>query len=97
MLLFCVFPVVFPLHVPNRRIGCGTKSKSTPVSRHIPLFSYFCGHFLNVESNGEEGKVHGDLVFAEVAEPFVLHVVFHLPEDGLRLYRAFGPVFQAFL
>ena len=32
-----------------------------------------------------------------MSEPFVLHVVFHLPEDGLRLYGTFGSVFEPFL
>ena len=52
-------------------------------------FCDFCGHFLDVEGDGEEGKVHGDLVFAEVAEAFVVHVALHLPEHGLRLYGSF--------
>ena len=52
-------------------------------------FCHFCGHFLDVECNGEEGKVHGDLVFTEVAEALVVHVVFHLPEHGFRLYGSF--------
>ena len=52
-------------------------------------FCHYSGHFLDVEGDGEEGKVHGDLVFAEVAEALVLHVVLHLPEHGLRLYGPF--------
>ena len=51
-----------------------------------------CGHFLYVEGNGEEGKVHSDLVFAEVPEPFVLHVCLHLPEIRFRLCASFPPV-----
>ena len=53
-------------------------------------------HFLDVEGSGEECKVHSDLVLAEVTEALLLHVVFHLPEDGLRLYGTVGPVLQAF-
>ena len=33
--------------------------------RHITLFPNFSDHFLDVEGNGEEGKVHCDLVPAE--------------------------------
>ena len=52
-------------------------------------FRCFCGPFLDVEGDGEEGKVHCDLVFAEVSEALVVHVVLHLPEHGLRLYGSF--------
>ena len=58
-------------------------------------FGRFGGPFLDVEGDGEEGKVHRDLVFAEVAEAFVCHVVFHLPENGFRLYRPFRAVFES--
>ncbi len=54
-------------------------------------------HLLDIEGSGKEGKVHVDLVLTEVAEPFVLHVVFHLPEDGLWLYWAVGSVLESFL
>ena len=54
-------------------------------------------HFLDVEGGGEEGKVHSDLVHAEMSEALVVHVVFHLPKDGLRLYGAPGPVFGSLL
>ncbi len=39
-----------------------------PVSAVSGGFCYFCGHFLDIEGDGEEGKIHRDLVFAEVAE-----------------------------
>ena len=58
------------------------------ISAVLGVFRPFCGPFLDVECDGEEGKVHGDLVFAEVAEALVLHVVLHLPEHGLGLYRS---------
>ena len=54
-------------------------------------------HFLDVEGGGGEGKVHSDLVRAEVTEALVLHVVFHLPEDSLRLYGPLGEVFESLL
>ena len=60
-------------------------------------FCHFCGHFLDVEGDGEECKVHGDLVFAEVPEALVVHVVLHLPEHGLGLYGSLGAVFEPFL
>ena len=60
-------------------------------------FCHFCSHFPDVEGHGEEGKVHCDLVLAEVAEALVPHVVFHLSEDGLWFYRTFGAVFKSFL
>ena len=42
-----------------------------------PVFSRFCcfGH-IYIKGNDEEGKVHGDLVFAEVAEAAVMPVSF---------------------
>ena len=55
------------------------------------------GVFLDVEGNGEETKVHIDLVLAPVSEPLVLLVEFHLTEDGFRLYRPPAPVHQSLL
>ena len=55
------------------------------------------GVFLDVEGNGEEAKVHIDLVLAPVPEPLVVLVEFHLPEDGLRLCRPLAPVHQPLL
>ena len=46
-------------------------------------FRYFRAHFSDVEGYGEEGKVHRDLVLAEVSEAAVCHVELHLSEDGL--------------
>ena len=58
----------------------------------IVLFCYLGTHFLEIESDGKECKVHVDLVFAEVAEPFISHVVFHLTENSLGLYAPSSPV-----
>ena len=55
------------------------------------------GVFLDVEGNGEEAKVHIDLVLAPVPEPLVLLVELHLPEDGLWLCRPLTPVHQPLL
>ena len=40
-------------------------------------------HFLQIEGNGKEGKVHFDLVFSKMSESFVAVVSLHLPKDGL--------------
>ena len=66
------------------------------VSPIIGWFHYYSGHFLDVKGNGEEGKVHRDLVFAEVTEASVVHIVFHLAENGLGLYASSTPVFASF-
>ena len=55
------------------------------VSPVIGLLCYFSAHFLDVEGNGEEGKVHSDVVLAEVTETAVCHVELHLTEYGLGL------------
>ena len=66
------------------------------VSSVIGLFCYFPTHFLQVEGDGEESKVHGDLVFAEVTEPFITHIVFHLAENGFGFDTSSASVFQPF-
>lgn len=50
-----------------------------------PLFAELSAHFLDVEGYGKEGKVHRDLVFPEVVETSICHIVLHLPEDGFGL------------
>ena len=60
----------------------------------MPPFSSW-HHFLDVKGRGEEDKVHCELVFAEVTEAFVVHVVFYLPEYSLLLYGALGAVFES--
>ena len=73
--------------------------KSAILGIIFPIIGWFCylsGHFLEIKGNGEEGKVHSDLVFAEVAEASVMHVVFHLAENGLGLYASSSPVFASF-
>lgn len=67
------------------------------ISPVFGLFRYLGAHFLDVEGDGEEGKVHCDLVFAGVAEASVCHVELHLAEDGLRFDAASSPVPEAFL
>ena len=66
------------------------------ISPVFDLFCYFRAHFPDVEGNGEEGKVHRDLVFSEVAEAAVCHVELHLPEDGLGFDASPAPVFESF-
>ena len=75
----------------------GKMTKMGCISAVSGGFCHFCGHFLYVEGDGEECKVHRDLVFAEVAEALVAHVVLHLPEHSLRLYGSPGAVFEPFL
>ena len=66
------------------------------ISSIIGLFCHFSTQFLQIEGDGKEGKVHGDLVFAEVTEPFIPHVVFHLAEDSLGFDTSSTSVFQPF-
>ena len=66
------------------------------ISSVIGLFCHFPTQFLQIEGDGEEGKVHGDLVLAEVTEPFITHIVFHLAEDSLGFYTSSSSVFQSF-
>ena len=40
-------------------------------------------YFLQSLGNGKEGKVHIDLVFANMTEASVRHIVFHLSENSL--------------
>ena len=75
----------------------GKMTKMGRISAVAGGFCHFCCHFLDVEGDGEEGKVHRDLVFAEVSEALVVHVVLHLPEHGLGLYGSPGAVFESFL
>ena len=80
------------------KMNCdGKMAKSGCISAFSGRFCHHRGHFLDVEGDGEEGKVHGDLVFAEVSEALVVHVVLHLPEHGLRLYGPPGAVFEPFV
>ena len=62
------------------------------ISSIIGSFCYLATHFFQIEGDGEEGKVHVDLVLTEVTEPFITHIVFHLAEDCLRLYASSSPV-----
>ena len=60
----------------------------------------FCdlrAHFLYVEGYGKEGKVHGDLVLAEVPKTTVCHVELHLPEYGFWLDASSSPMPDPFL
>ena len=67
---------------------------------HQPIhtfFYHFCTHFLYIEGNGKEGKVHEDLVLSKMAETFVVHIVFYLSEHYFRFYTSLSSVFQSFL
>ena len=65
---------------PQKASGKPRKGVSD-VAEHPP------DHFLEVECDEEDTKIHVDFGLAGVAEALVLLVVFHLSEDGLRLYR----------
>ena len=69
------------------------QAKMGCISPVFGLFRYLRAHFLDVEGYGEEGKVHCDLVFAEVAEAAVCHVELHLTKDGFRLDASSSAVF----
>ena len=72
------------------------QAKMGCISPVFGLFRYLRAHFLDVEGYGEEGKVHCDLVFPEVAEAAVCHVELHLAKDGFGLDASSSPVFQPF-
>ena len=72
------------------------QAKIGRISPVFGLFRYLRAHFLDVEGYGEEGKVHCDLVFPEVAEAAVCHVELHLAKDGFGLDASSSPVFQPF-
>ena len=61
------------------------------------LFCQFCTHLFYIEGNGQEGKVHEDLVLSKMSETFVVHIVFNLSEHGFRFYASLPSVFQSFL
>ena len=66
------------------------------VSSVIGLFCHFSTQFLQIKGDSEESKVHSDLVFAEVTEPFIPQVVFHLAENGFGFDTSSASVFQPF-
>ncbi len=87
-LFFCFLPECSILREIN--LNCEAEyAKMGRISAVSGVFRPFGGPLLDVEGDGEEGEVHCDLVFAEVSEAPVCHVVFHLPEHGLGLYRSF--------
>ncbi len=59
------------------------------------MYSHLRANLLSVEGYGEEGRVHCDLVFAEVTEAAVRHIEFHLAEDGLRFNASSPAMFDA--
>src|SRR3712207_1775259 len=64
---------------------------------YTTLFRSFCTHLFYIEGNGQEGKVHKDLVLSKMSETFVVHIVFYLSEHGFRFYTSLSSVFQSFL
>ena len=83
---------VFPA---SEESGCKlTKQFNQPVHA---CFCHYCTHLFYIEGNGKEGEVHKDLVLSKMAETFVVHVIFYLPEHSFRFYASSSPVFLPFL
>src|SRR3712207_8449764 len=59
---------------------------------YTTLFRSFCTHLFYIEGNGQEGKVHKDLVLSKMSETFVVHIVFYLSEHGFRFYTSLSSV-----
>ena len=86
---FLIVDEIKPIYNGNQAlVGC--------ISAIFGFFGYLRAHFLEVEGDGEEGEVHRDLVFAEVAEAPVCHICFHLPENGLWFDASSAAVLDAF-
>ena len=66
---------------------CPQKASVKPRKSVSDVAEHPPDHFLEVECDEEDTEIHVDFGLAGVAEAIVLLVVFHLSEDGLRLYR----------
>ena len=58
--------------------------------REKSSLGHFCHHFLNIKGNSKEGKVHFDLVYADIAKTTICHVVFNLSENSFWLNTSFA-------
>ena len=67
------------------KIAIQTLHETENMANTGPLYRLFqlSTHFLQIEGNGKEGKVHFDLVFSKMSESFVAVVSLHLPKDRL--------------
>ena len=94
------FFIYFCYMVPHcLKIAIQTLYETENMANTGPLYRLFqlSTHFLQIEGNGKEGKVHEDLILSKMAETFVIHIVFHLSEHGFRFYASLSSVFQPFL
>ena len=80
------FFIYFCYMVPHcLKIAIQTLYETENMANTGPLYRLFqlSTHFLQIEGNGKEGKVHFDLVFSKMSESFVAVVSLHLPKDRL--------------
>lgn len=61
-----------------------------------PLFIHLGTHLFYIEGDGQEGKVHKDLVLSKMTEALVVHVEFYLSKYSFRFYTPLPSVFQSF-
>ena len=94
------FFIYFCYMVPHcLKIAIQTLYETENMANTGPLYRLFqlSTHFLQIEGNGKEGKVHFDLVFSKMSESFVSVVGFHLTENSLGLYTSSSSVPDTFL
>ena len=102
-----IFPAVFRYKKSgNLSLVCNCRLASTLEKSYEGYYTkekgLSCGlfhlsaHFLQIEGNGKEGKVHIDLVFSKMSEAFVMVVSLDLSEDRLRLNAPPSPVHPSF-
>ena len=60
------------------------------------LFIHLGTHLFYIEGDGQEGKVHKNLVLPKMTEALVVHVEFYLSKYSFRLYTPLPSVFQPF-
>lgn len=74
------------------KIAIQTLYETENMANTGPLYRLFqlSTHFLQIEGNGKEGKVHFDLVYTDMAKTTICHVVFNLSENRFRLNTSFA-------
>lgn len=93
---FLRYLVMYPINKRGNSDSDGKTAKIGSISVVFYGFGYDGGHFLDVEGDCEEGKVHSDLVFAEVSEAAVCHIKLHLPEYGFRFNASSASMLEPF-
>ena len=61
-----------------------------------PLFIHLGTHLFYIEGDGQEGKVHKDLVLSKMTEALVVHVEFYLSKYSFRFYTPPAPMPDSF-